>query len=107
VIFLTCDVRLRPGRLAAPQRADGGRAGYNVTMTADRTRDRDHGRDLVSDPSAERLADAVPDPVLLAAADARSGGDASRAPRSLTSTELEPDDEAIASNEDWDDPSRL
>ncbi|MBT0995103.1 hypothetical protein KIN34_12510 [Cellulomonas sp. DKR-3] len=78
-------------------------------MTGDITRDqnRDSGRDLVSDPSAERLADRAPDAALLAAADARSGGDASRAPRSLTATELEPDDEAIASNEDWDDPNRL
>jgi hypothetical protein len=76
-------------------------------MTAHRISDLDHPRDLASDPSAERLADPAPDPALLAAADARSGGDASRAPRSLTATELEPDDEAIASNEDWDDPSRL
>ena len=64
-------------------------------------------RDLTSDPSAERLADEVLSEAVLAAADARSGGDASRAPRSLTSVELEPDDEAIASSDDWDDPARL
>jgi hypothetical protein len=64
-------------------------------------------RDLTSDPSAERIAEAVPSESVLAAADARSGGDASRAPRSLRSVELEPDDEAIASSDDWDDPARL
>ncbi|MEN0128722.1 MAG: hypothetical protein AAGC49_04730 [Brevundimonas sp.] len=64
-------------------------------------------RDLTSDPSAEHLAPAVTSEPELAAADARSGGDATRAPRSLTSTELEADDEAIASSDDWDDPDRL
>ncbi|AEI12197.1 MULTISPECIES: hypothetical protein [Cellulomonas] len=64
-------------------------------------------RDLVSDPSAERLADRTPDAALLAAADARSGGDPARAPRSLTAAELVPDDEPVASNDEWDDPARL
>ncbi|AEE46044.1 hypothetical protein [Cellulomonas fimi] len=64
-------------------------------------------RDLTSDPAAEHLAEAVPPEAELAAADARSGGDPSRAPRSLLAVELEPDDEAIASSEDWDDPQRL
>ncbi|GEA82802.1 MAG: hypothetical protein NVV70_04630 [Cellulomonas sp.] len=64
-------------------------------------------RDLVSDPSAERIAERTPDDALLAAADARSGGDAARAPRSLTATELVADDEPISSNDEWDDPDRL
>ncbi len=64
-------------------------------------------RDLVSDPSAEHLAEQQPKEAELAAADARSGGDAARAPRSLQRMELEPDDEAIASSDDWDDPQRL
>jgi hypothetical protein len=37
----------------------------------------------------------------------RSGGDASRAPRTLRDSELLPDDEAIAASDDWDDPERL
>ncbi len=61
----------------------------------------------MSDPSAERIADRTPDDALLAAADARTGGDPARAPRSLTATELVPDDEAVASNDEWDDPDRL
>lgn len=73
--------------------------GYNEDMTRD--------RDLTSDPAAERLADQAPVEAELAAADTRSGGDPSRAPRSLTAVELVADDEAIASLEDWDDPQRL
>ncbi|MDM7831140.1 hypothetical protein [Cellulomonas edaphi] len=64
-------------------------------------------RDLTSDPAAEHLAQAIPSEPELEAADARAGGDATRAPRSLTATELEADDEAIASSDDWDDPDRL
>lgn len=63
-------------------------------------------RDLTSDPSAQRLADAVPSDAELAA-DARSGGDPHGAPRSLQASEREPDDEAIAAAEDWDDPETL
>jgi len=62
--------------------------------------------DLVSDPSAQHLADRLPDEAALAA-DARAGGDAAAAPRSLRAVELVPDDEAVASNDDWDDPARL
>jgi len=68
-------------------------------MTAD--------RDLTSDPSAEHLADRLQSQADLDAADARSGGNPSRAPRSLHSVELEADDEAIASSDEWDDPERL
>ena len=64
-------------------------------------------RDLVSDPSAERIAVRTPDDALLAAGAARTGGDPARAPRSLTATELDADDEAVASNDEWDDPDRL
>lgn len=39
--------------------------------------------------------------------DTRRGGHADRAPRSLTSVELAPDDEDLASNEDWDEPGLL
>lgn len=74
-------------------------AGTQGGMSAD--------RDLTSNPAAERIAEETPSEAVLAAADARSGGDASRAPRSLTSVELEPDDEAIASSDEWDDPARL
>lgn len=63
--------------------------------------------DLTSDPSAERIAGPLPTETELALADARSGGDATRAPRSLHAAELQPDDEAIASSEDWDDPELL
>ena len=66
---------------------------------------RDH--DLTSDPSAEHLAEPVPDEAQLAAADALTGGDPLRAPRSLPAAELEPDDEDLASGEEWDDPERL
>lgn len=66
---------------------------------------RDH--DLVSNPAAERIAERIPDDAVLAAADARSGGDPARAPRSLTATELVPDDEPVSSNDEWDDPARL
>jgi len=45
-------------------------------------------RDLTSDPSAEHLAPEVTSEPDLEAADARSGGDPTRAPRSLTATEL-------------------
>ncbi|ROS30596.1 hypothetical protein [Cellulomonas sp. PhB150] len=64
-------------------------------------------RDLTSDPSAEHLADPVQTEAELDAADARSGGDPDRAPRSLHAVELEADDEAIASSDEWDDPERL
>lgn len=66
---------------------------------------RDH--DLTSDPSAEHLADPVPDEAQLAASDALGGGTPGLAPRSLQSAELEPDDEDLASGEEWDDPERL
>lgn len=66
-----------------------------------------HARDLTSDPAAHRLAEAPVAQAELDAADARAGGDAARAPRSLHAAELEPDDEAIASSDDWDDPERL
>ena len=64
-------------------------------------------RDLTSDPSAEHLADRRQSQAALDAADARSGGDPARAPRSLHAVELAADDEAIASSDDWDDPERL
>jgi hypothetical protein len=64
-------------------------------------------RDLTSDPAAEHLADARTSEAELRAADARSGGDPTRAPRSLTSTELDPDDEQIAAADEWDQPARL
>ncbi|MFC0646698.1 hypothetical protein [Cellulomonas phragmiteti] len=64
-------------------------------------------RDLTSDPAAHHLADQPLAQAELDAADARAGGDAARAPRSLRAAELEPDDEAIASSDDWDDPARL
>jgi hypothetical protein len=64
-------------------------------------------RDLTSDPSAEHLADPELAQAELDAADARSGGNPERAPRSLHAVELEADDEAIASSDDWDDPERL
>lgn len=64
-------------------------------------------RDLTSDPAAHHLADQPLVQADLDAADARAGGDAARAPRSLRAAELEPDDEAIASTEDWDDPDKL
>jgi hypothetical protein len=64
-------------------------------------------RDLTSDPSAEHLADRQQSQAELDAADARSGGDPARAPRSLHAVELVADDEAIASSDDWDDPERL
>lgn len=62
---------------------------------------------LTSDPAAEHLADRTASDDEVRAADARVGGDASHAPRSLLGVELEPDDEAIASSEEWDDPERL
>lgn len=64
-------------------------------------------RDLTPDPASRRLADQPLDQADLDAADARAGGDPARAPRSLRAAELEPDDEAIASSDDWDDPARL
>ena len=64
-------------------------------------------RDLTSDPSAEHLADPELAQAQLDAADARSGGNPDRAPRSLHAVELKADDEAIASSDDWDDPERL
>lgn len=67
----------------------------------------DRRRDLTSDPAAEHLADPLRDEAVLAAADVRSGGDARHAPHSLRQAELEPDDEALASGDDWDDVERL
>ena len=64
-------------------------------------------RDLTSDPSAEHLADPTRAQAELDAADARSGGNPDHAPRSLHAVELEADDEAIASSDEWDDPERL
>ncbi|WP_456847309.1 hypothetical protein [Cellulomonas sp. P5_C6] len=64
-------------------------------------------RDLTSDPAAEHLADREHAQAELDAADARSGGNPDRAPRSLHAVELEADDEAIASSDEWDDPERL
>ena len=64
-------------------------------------------RDLTSDPSAEHLADREHVQAELDAADARSGGNPERGPRSLHAVELAADDEAIASNDEWDDPERL
>ena len=63
--------------------------------------------DLTSDPAAERLAARPPAEDELAAADVRTGGRPDRAPVSLSAAELEPDDEAVASLEDWDDPATL
>lgn len=63
--------------------------------------------DLTSDPAAEHLAARTASDDEVRVADARAGGDASQAPRSLLGVELEPDDEAIASSEEWDDPERL
>lgn len=68
--------------------------------------DLHRARDLTSDPAANHLADVPPDQADLDA-DARFGGDPAGGPRSLYATELEPDDEAIASSDDWDDPARL
>lgn len=64
-------------------------------------------RNLTSDPDAERLARRPFSDADLRAVDARSGGDPRRAPRSLEEAGLEADDEQIAANDDWDDPSRL
>lgn len=81
----------------------GRGSGYNREMTT-----RPHRpRDLTSDPAAEHLAEARSSEAELRAADARSGGDPHRGPRSLGDTELAPDDEAIAASDDWDDPERL
>lgn len=74
--------------------------GYNRGMTT-------RPRNLTSDPAAERLADAPTSEAELRAADARSGGDPSHAPRSLRDSELLPDDEAIAASDEWDQPERL
>lgn len=64
-------------------------------------------RDLTSDPAAQHLAEAVPAEGVLSAADARTGGDPARAPRSLSASELEPDDEAVASSQEYDEPEAL
>lgn len=64
-------------------------------------------RDLTSDPAAEHLADPRLSEAELRARDARSGGDPTRAPRSLEDAELAPDDEEIAASDDWDQPERL
>lgn len=63
--------------------------------------------DLISDPAAERLASRPLAEAELATIDARTGGRPDQAPVSLSAAELEPDDEAVASLEDWDDPARL
>ena len=64
------------------------------------------------DPAAELVNQALLNtPALVqerrVGADGRAGGDPAHAPRSLLAVELEPDDEAIASTEEWDDPERL
>jgi hypothetical protein len=64
-------------------------------------------RNLTSDPAAEHLAEPRTSEAELRAADARSGGDPGRAPRSLRDSELLPDDEAIAASDDWDQAERL
>lgn len=64
-------------------------------------------RNLTSDPAAEHLAEPRTSEAELRAADARSGGDPRRAPRSLRDSELVPDDEPIAASDDWDEPERL
>ncbi len=64
-------------------------------------------RDLTSDPTAERIAVRRLSDDEVRAEDARAGGDAAAAPRSLHAVELQPDDEAVSSNDDWDDPERL
>lgn len=64
-------------------------------------------RNLTSDPAVEHLAEAQASEAELRAADARSGGDPRRAPRSLRESELVPDDEPIAASDDWDEPERL
>ncbi len=66
----------------------------------------DRTLDLHSEPAAEHLADPVRSEAELHAADARSGGDVGRAPRSLHQAELEPDDEDSAADE-WDDEASL
>jgi hypothetical protein len=68
---------------------------------------RHRHENLTSDPAAEHHAARAVSDDEARAADARAGGDATRAPRSLLGVELTPDDEAIASNDDWDDPERL
>lgn len=64
-------------------------------------------RDLTSDPAAERLATPEPRESELVGTDVRSGGEAARAPHSLQDAALQPDDEALASAETWDDVERL
>ncbi len=64
-------------------------------------------RDLTSDTAADHRAEAPRSEAELRAADVRSGGDPTRAPRTLRDSELLPDDEAIAASDDWDDPERL
>jgi hypothetical protein len=64
-------------------------------------------RDLTSDPAVQHLSEAIPAEAMLSAADARTGGDPARAPRSLSSAELEPDDEALASASEYDEPEAL
>ena len=63
--------------------------------------------DLTSDPAAEHLAARTASDAEVRAADARAGGDAKHAPRSLHGVELDADVEAIASNDEWDEPQRL
>src|SRR4051812_32566530 len=46
-------------------------------------------------------------PATADADDPRAGGHPERAPRSLHAVELVPDDEPIASNDEWDEPERL
>lgn len=64
-------------------------------------------RDLTSDPAVQHIAEATPAEAELSASDARTGGDPARAPRSLSSAELEPDDEALASAQEYDEPEAL
>lgn len=64
-------------------------------------------RDLTSDTAADHRAERVLTEAEAFAGDARTGGDPSRAPHSLSATEQQADDEAIAAADEWDDPARL
>jgi hypothetical protein len=64
-------------------------------------------RDLATDDRHLHNADQPRSEAELRAADVRSGGDPSGGPRTLRGSELQADDQALAANEDWDDPERL
>lgn len=64
-------------------------------------------RDLTTDTANPHRSEPARSEAELRAADVRSGGDPTRAPRTLRDSELQPDDEAIAASDDWDDPERL